>query len=363
MKIILFITGLGMGGAENLVINLADSYFEAGHEVKIIYAFKNQVVFTRNTGIEVISLNVNHYWDFLGACYRFQKIIRKFKPDVIHSHMYHANILARLSRPFYKVNRLISTAHSINEGGKLRMLFYRATDLFADVTTNVSQEAVDSFIMKGAVKRNKIKVVENGIDTNKFVFSSDARLNYRRNLQVNSHHKVILAIGSLREAKDYPNLLHAIKSIHVKRDDIQLKIIGHGPLLSELKQLVSELQLDEVVEFLGVSFNIPEYLSSCDCFVLSSCYEGFGLVVAEAMSCERPVVATDCGGVREVIGESGFLVRKQDNAQLAKAIENVLNMSDIGLKEMTVNSRSRVIEKFSLDLTASKYLKLYKVNN
>ncbi|MDO6542474.1 glycosyltransferase [Photobacterium sanguinicancri] len=360
MKVVLFITGLGMGGAENLVVNLADNYSNKGYDVTIIYAFKEQLVFPKNKNIDIFSLGVTTYWDFVSACYHFRTIVNRIKPDVVHSHMFHANILARLMKPFCKYRRLINTAHSTNEGGRFRMFLYRVTDSLSDMMTNVSQEAVDVFIHKGAAKAKKIIAVENGIDTNEFTFSKNIRDAYRAQLHLSNDDKLILAIGSLRAAKDYPNLLNALALLKDKHENIKLIIIGDGPLKYDLGCLVDKLKLGDIVEFLGVRYDIPEFLSACDVFVLSSYYEGFGLVVAEAMSCERAVVATDCGGVKEVVGTCGILVEKSNYNELANLLSQAIELSDTALEKIGVDSRNRIINNFSIESTANNYIELYK---
>lgn len=359
MKIAFFITGLGMGGAENLVVNLADYYHDNGHKVIIIYAYGNCTVKPKSSMVKLYPLNIKSYFDILSASCKFKHIIDEFSPDVVHSHMYHANIFSRFLRLFTNIKYLINTAHSVNEGGKWRMLAYRFTHFLTDKMTNVSKEASLAFVEKKAVRSNDILSIENGIDTNRFVFCEESRQEIRSQLRVNENTKIILAIGSLRKAKDYPNLLYAIHILSKKRMDFKLFIIGSGSLLEDLKLLSSKLEIDDVVEFLGIKNDVEKYLSASDIFVLSSSFEGFGLVVAEAMSCERPVVATDCGGVREVVGDCGLLIEPGNFKLLSHAIEKVMDFSIDEMDCIGKCSRERVLNNFSLELTAKKYMDLY----
>ncbi|WP_181317579.1 glycosyltransferase [Photobacterium kishitanii] len=358
MKILLVITGLGMGGAENLVVNLADKYVEQGHEVVIAYAFGDAVVTPKNENIQLVSLGVSSYSDFFSAYFKLRALVTKFQPDVIHSHMIHANLLARLVRLTTKVPRLVCTAHSINEGGCLRMLAYRMTDNLVDISTNVSQEAADKFIELGAAPAKKMKAVLNGIDTNTFMFSADKRIKYRKQFCLNDD-KLIVAVGSLNLPKDYPNLLNAISIVVANKLNVKVKVIGDGPLKDNLLQLVDELNLADVVEFVGISRDVSGIMSASDLFVLSSSFEGFGLVVAEAMACERPVVATDCGGVKEVVGSIGKLVAPENSDDLAKGIIEVLNKPEQELQQLGKQGRQRILNKYSLDYVVEQYMNLY----
>ncbi|PTB32418.1 glycosyltransferase [Photobacterium phosphoreum] len=359
MKILLVITGLGMGGAENLVVNLADKYVEQGHEVVIAYAFGDAVVTPKNKNIKLVSLGVSSYNDFFSAYFKLRTLVKKFQPDVIHSHMIHANLLARLVRLTTKIPRLVCTAHSTNEGGPIRMFAYKMTDKLADIMTNVSEEATNKFIELGAVTDKKITTVLNGIDTNIFIFDIEKRIKYRKQFKIDDNDKLIVAVGSLNLPKDYPNLLNAISIIVANKLNVKIKIIGDGPLKDDLLQLVEELNLTEIVEFVGISRDVPGMMSASDLFVLSSSFEGFGLVVAEAMSCERPVVVTDCGGVKEVVGDIGKLVVPENSDDLAKGIIEVLGKSEQELQQLGTQGRQRILDEYSLDYVVEKYMDLY----
>lgn len=154
MKILLVITGLGMGGAERQVCDLADKLASRGYQVKIAYILQPVIVQPKSENIELIWLGGKKSpLSMLKAFINLIKLISKYQPDVVHSHMYHANILSRLAKVFTKLPRLVCTAHNTNEGGKLRMLSYRLTDFLADEFTNVSQETVDAFEQKSCTSR------------------------------------------------------------------------------------------------------------------------------------------------------------------------------------------------------------------
>lgn len=148
MKILYVISGLGVGGAEKVVTSLADSFAANGHEVVIVYLTGEALIKPSNESIQLIGLNVQSAWDMVKAYSHLRVLIKSFRPDVVHSHMVHSNILCRLLRLTIFVPKIISTAHSSNEGGRLRMLAYRLTDFLTDISTNVSGEAVEAFVEK-----------------------------------------------------------------------------------------------------------------------------------------------------------------------------------------------------------------------
>ncbi|WP_338365368.1 glycosyltransferase [uncultured Pseudoalteromonas sp.] len=362
MKILLVITGLGMGGAEHVVVNMADELLKKGYEVKIVYLTGSALVLPKNNNIEVIPLNITSAKSFVTSYFKLRNIVKCFKPDVIHSHMVHANILTRCLRLSLKVKKIISTSHSNNEGGKARMLAYRITDKLADISTNVSEDAVNESIRRGAVAKGRMISIPNGIDTETFCFSDEARSKIRAELKVDSK-KVLLAVGRLTEAKDYPNLLNAIKLLKKQRTDFKLFIVGDGPLKRGLENKLEELSLKEHVELLGLRNDIPALMSAADLFVLSSAWEGFGLVAAEAMACERLVVATDCGGVAQVISPYGVLVKPMDSVSLSNAMNNSMNISSDESARIGSLSRSHIISNYSLIKNIESYERLYNSPN
>lgn len=361
MNLAFLITGLGMGGAERQVLALADQFSAMGHKVLVIFLSGESAISPSRADVKVIGIGMKKTpRSFLFSLIMVKKLLLNFHPDVVHSHMVHANIFARLLRLICKIPRLICTAHSINEGGCLRMLGYRLTDGLADLSTNVSQEAVQAFLASGAAKSGRMIAMYNGIDENEFKFSASARYRTRQELGVDDDMPLLLAVGRLIEAKDYPNLLHAFARVSVIYPGSRLAIVGVGSLLLELQALSFELGVSSRVLFLGLRRDIPALMSASDLFVLSSAWEGFGLVVAEAMACKRMVVATDCGGVREVMGDTGILVPPRNPSALSEAIELTLKLSETDRDSRGEAARLRVVNNYTLSKVAGRWLELYR---
>lgn len=357
----LIITGLGMGGAERQVCDLADQFANKGHSVLLVSMTGETINRPQSLKIDVVELNMAKTpIGFIKAYWQARQLIKQFNPDVVHSHMVHANIFARLLRLTAPIKKLICTAHSSNEGGWLRMLAYRLTDRLCDISTNVSQDAVDISVKRGAAPAERIISMHNGIDTTRFTFNSKCRITKRKQLKIADDTPLIFAVGRLTDAKDYPNLLNAFRQLPEELNHAQVVIIGVGEEQAKIDALVEKLGLNERVHFLGLQRNIHEWMSAADIFVLSSAWEGFGLVVAEAMACERVVVATDCGGVKEVVGNAGILVPPKDSEALAAGIIEGLSLSPLVKQQLGRQARERVLKLFSLDAVTEKWIELYK---
>lgn len=363
MRILFIITGLGVGGAEKVVTSLADELSNQGHKLVIAYLKGEALVTPNNKNIQLVNLNLDTPKNLISSSIKLRKLIIDFKPDVVHSHLVHANILSRLIRIITPIPKLISSAHNINEGSYSRIMAYRMTDKLADISTNVSQEAVNAFVDQRAVMQGRMINLHNSVSTEEFTFSNPTRTRLRDELKVDSNTQLLLAVGRLNEEKDYPNLLTAFSYLLESTIDICLAIVGDGPLKSELRHLSKLLGIDNKVLFLGIRRDIPALMSASDIFVLSSAREGFGLVVAEAMSCKRVVVATDCGGVREVVGNNGFLVPPKNSLALAESIKTALNLTYNEKIKLGDEARKRIIDNYSLASATMKWLSLYQMPN
>ncbi|SSV33240.1 glycosyltransferase [Acinetobacter nosocomialis] len=355
MNILYLITGLGGGGAEKVVVDLADQMHLRGHRVKIAYLKGEVIVKPQSADIELICLELNRITQMRHAFKKFKSIIKQFKPDVVHAHMVHANIFARLVRKFIGFPRLICTAHNSNEGGRMRMMLYRFTDILSDLNTNVSHEATLKFVELKAFNENA-KTVYNGIDLNKF----NRKANLCRYDFVHENQKFLLAVGRFNEQKDYPNLLDAIYTLKNKfKLDFKLIIAGDGELRFNIENKINLLGLNQDVILLGRRNDIADLMSVADLFVLPSAWEGFGLVVAEAMACECFVVATDCGGVKEVLGGHGLLVEPRNSDQLADALNTALQLDRKTKDVHTQQALLYVKQNFDLQKIIKQWLDIY----
>ena len=269
-------------------------------------------------------------------------------------------MLARLLRLSLSVPFVITSSHTMDEDddGRFRMLAYRLTERLTDLTTNVSHGAVENFIRMKAASPNRILTVHNGIDTAAFAFTAEGRARTRAELGLREDDVALLSVGRICMQKDHANLISAFELL--RREHLaQLFIVGDGPLRADMEAEVRRRKLG-AVSFLGARRDIVHLMSACDVFVLSSAIESFGLVVAEAMACERVVVATDSGGVREVLGGEGVLVPPRDPAALAAGIASALALSAQERRDLGARARQRVARLYSIDAAIAQWLEIYR---
>jgi glycosyltransferase involved in cell wall biosynthesis len=216
------------------------------------------------------------------------------------------------------------------------------------------------FELKKIAKKGTMEVVYNGIRTSKFLFSQIERNCKRESLSVPDSCYMILSVGRLVEQKNHKLLLSAIKEVVDMGFVIRLYLVGDGPLRQFLEDRAQELEIENQVFFMPSQKDISSFLCACDVFVLPSSWEGFGLVVTEAMACERKIVATNCGGVEEVLGDVGWLVDRDNLDALVKGILSALNLSKSASQILGKRARKRVLEKFSIEQSGKSYLSMYR---
>jgi glycosyltransferase involved in cell wall biosynthesis len=360
MRIVYLLNSLGVGGAERQALGIAERMAGCGHEVAIL-TLRNRVPEEWKTYLAVHRLNMRRSApSFAAGLLPARRFLCGFRPDLIHSHSFHANIFARLLKVLYPRAAVVSTIHTEWERGWGRMSACRMTDALACKTAFVSQAAADRFVRLGVVPIRKCAVIPNGIDAAGFTPDTSRREAVRARMEAKSAF-VWLAAGRIVPAKDYPNLLRAFAILQRSRSEARLWIAGEpvGAEGAGVAALAEELGLGRAVRFLGLRRDLPELLDAADGFVMSSAWEGMPLALAEAMAMEKNVVAIDVGGVRELVGECGLMVAPRDAAALAAAMARVME-EPIGVRVSQGRAaRRRMVEKFDIEQRVSEWKALY----
>jgi glycosyltransferase involved in cell wall biosynthesis len=361
LRILFVLTGLAYGGAETQLVRLATRLKSRGWEVSVVSLMppKAYVEDLEAAGIPVFSLGIRRKLPDLGPVLRFARIIRKWRPDIVHSHMVHANLLARIVRFLAPIPVLICSARNIDEGGRFREVLYRLTDSLCDLTTQVSHAGLERYVRMGAVPRHKIRYIPNGVDTERFKPNLEDRLKFRKELGVDGF--VWLAVGRFDPPKDYPTMFQAFARVVHKHSNTILLIAGDGPLRKTMENLARELGIEKRTKFLGIRRDIPQLMNAADAYVMSSSWEGMPNVLLEASATGLPIVATDVGGNREIVldGVTGFLVPPRNPEALARTMLRIMDLSDEERKEMGKRARKHIEVKFNLDRVVDLWEILY----
>jgi glycosyltransferase involved in cell wall biosynthesis len=364
VRILFLSTSMGMGGADQQLLSAARELRARGHDIMIVSLtpLGAMGIEARAEGFRAESLGMARGVPDPRGLVRLVRLVRGWRPDVIHSHMVHANLLARVLRVLAPVPALVSTIHNITEGGALLMAGYRASNALVDHMTIISQAAAARFIRDRIVPSRLLTVIPNGVDPRPFArVAPETRAALRRSLELGDEF-VWLAVGRFELAKDYPNMLRAFASVRERQPGALLLLVGEGALQAEAEALTHTLGLTPAVRFLGVRRDVPDVMRAADGYVMSSAWEGMPMVLLEAAAAGLPIVTTNVGGTGEVVadGSSGFLAPARDPAALAAAMTRLMALPEADRRAMGEQGRERVMSRFSLVRVVERWEALYR---
>jgi glycosyltransferase involved in cell wall biosynthesis len=364
VKILLLSTSMGMGGADQQLLSAATGLRDRGHEVRIVSLtpLGEMGARARAAGLATESLGMQRGIADPRGLTRLVRLVRAWRPAVLHSHMLHANLMARAVRLFAPVPAVVSTIHNIYEGGRLRMLGYRLTNGLVDHVTIISQAAADRFVREGIVPASLLEVVPNGVDTERYQsVPPGTRARLRQSIGLGAEF-AWLAVGRFEAAKDYPNMLRAFARVREQQPGAVLLLVGRGSLQAGTEALAAALGLEGQVRFVGTREDVPEFMTVADGYVMSSAWEGMPMVLLEAAAAGLPIVATRVGGNEEVIrdGNTGFLAPPGDDGALGAAMLRLMALPETERRAMGAHGHDHVRQHYGLGRVVDRYEAVYR---
>ena len=353
-RILFLTTSLKIGGAETQVKHLACAFSRRGFRVCVVSMLEPSA-YTRELkacDIEVHSMNLTKGRATPSALFALAKIINRFNPDVVHSHMIHANLLARATRAICKIDRLVCTAHGEIEGGPALMALYRLSDGLDDVFTHVSKRGIERFEEAGAVARKRMLHIDNALD-----FTKQERCLTKANIEFSKagENFIWLAAGRLCEAKDFETLIDAMAA----HQNAHLFIAGEGEKRGALEARIARHGLQERVHLLGLREDLAALMRCANAFVLSSKNEGLPMVLLEAARARLPALVTNVGDAR-VLADARFVVPKQNAKALAKKMQEMATLSEKERRALGEAAYAKARDRFSLSKIVSLWETIYE---
>ena len=353
---------LKTGGAERVIADIVEGLDRKRFEARVWCLARGGETADEllEKGVEVRILGIWSYHNPLNII-RLSRLLKKEKPDIVHTHGYFASVIGRLAAKKAGLPIIITHVHSTYWEYKKRHLLIERYLSRCTHRIICCSEAVKNFVTgHEKIKEDKTVVIYNGVDEERFLPVQDA-WPPRARLGIDRESPVVGTVSSLTPHKGQKYLIQAAAKIREKYPATRFLIVGDGPLRRSLEEQALELSLQSSLIFTGARRDIPDLLSLMDIFVLpSSSREGLGIAIIEAMAMEKPTVATDIGGIPEVVqdGETGLLVRPGDSAALAKAIIELIDNPDRA-KAMGKKGRNRFAQKFTRKTMLSKIEDLY----
>ena len=363
IRIVHIITGLGSGGAENMLYKLLkhsnqDQYH---HEVislmdKGIYGDKIEKL-----GIKVHCLNLNKK-NVIPSLVKAKEIVEG--ADVVDTWLYHADLFGFVvAKVMARKNLIWNIRHSnldkdANRARTLRIVRLNARlSRYVDAITYNSHKAKVNHIQIGYTGK-QVTVIPNGFELDHFRYCPRMRTEIRNELGI-MNEKVIITVGRWDIQKDYYTLMRALHILRKKHRDFKMVMVGPNLDLNnlELVDLINKYDLESHVMLLGRRNDVPGLLSAADIYVSSSLGESFSNAIGEAMACELPCVVTDVGDSKLIVGETGVVVGAQDCKALAAGLLSAMSKKD----ERCSSARKRVISNYDIISVAQRFRELWRL--
>jgi glycosyltransferase involved in cell wall biosynthesis len=358
-SLVLHLPDLSGGGIERLLLDLAPLFVAAGLKVTFLLGADTGVLQSQiPAGVEVVSLNAPRQ---LMSLIPITRYLRRTRPDLLVVNTEHPAILSLWARRIARSRtRVVVCQHNTlssqgtRPGWQFRMLPGLARRFFpwADRIVAVSAGVADDLAVHCGIPRDHIDVIYNGVVGSDFARKRAAPLEHR---WFREGIPVIVAAGRFVHQKDFATLMTAFARV-VRAREARLVLLGDGPLRGTLIALAESLGIAEYTDMPGFCVNPVPFLNAASVVVLSSRYEGFGMVLAEALACGTSVVSTDCPhGPAEILdhGRYGRLTPVGDAEALAEAILATLGSP---LPRDVLAARGNV---FSVTSAAERYLTLF----
>lgn len=350
MKILHIIPTLRMGGAEKMLIDTLEEMARQGVECELIVLTNEKHYFEEKLlelGIIIYYASSKSIYDFKNIVF-IKKIIKHGRYDCIHTHLFSAQLFTAIANRIAKRKvPLITTEHSTNNRRRENKIFYyldswmyKQYNQIIAITEGTRSELVNYL----EDTKTKTVVIYNGIQFSHYEHAEVKEKAW----ETIENEIVVVMVASMRTEKDHKTL---IRASHLLPKNYRIVFVGDGECEEEIKSYAGKYGRETIV-FLGARLDVPAILKSSDIFVLSSKWEGFGLVVVEAAVTGLPVVASNVSGLKEIVQNvSGLLFEPGNEYDLAEKIQKTTHLipqNDI-----------KYLEKYHIKNMVFNYIKLY----
>ncbi|MCG6552841.1 MAG: glycosyltransferase [Candidatus Magnetominusculus sp. LBB02] len=357
-RVLHLITGMEVGGAENMLLRLAPCMEEAfENRVCVIQGRGPLAARLEAAGAAVTYLDLKSMFD-LRPILRFRRLVKEFKPDIVVTYLIHADLFGRIFGRAFGIRKIVC----YQRGALLNWEFLRKVDRLT--TALVSKYIVQTETAKEElaatlnIAKQKIAVVGNAVDLETFNFHIDTAAK-KRELGLNPDNKNIVCVGNLREGKGHLYLLEGFEALFRDFPRVNLLIVGDGQRKKDLLSQAGSFTSKANIHFLGNRDDVLEILKISDIFVLPTLYEGMSNAIMEAMASKVVVITTDIAVNAELTGGTAVLVTVKNAGAITMAMRMLLE-DDALRNDFVERAYDKVSSQYSLDIIVQKYTALLK---
>jgi glycosyltransferase involved in cell wall biosynthesis len=369
IKVLHLITGLGVGGAETMLVKLLGGLDRQHFSSSVVSMTGTGAMGPRiaDFGIPVHSLGLQRGLPRAGAVPRLVRLIRDFRPDVLQCWMYHADVLGFLAARIARVPKLVwnircSDLDFPTTSRSLRAVFaaHGLLSRFTDATVVNSMAGMEFHRSHGHLPK-RWELIENGFDVTRFRADNALRAHGRNKLGLGENDIAIGMVARFDRYKDHATFIESAKILAKQQPSAIFILAGKG-MTTENEVIAAHLRAANLVSrtrLLGEYEDTAQLLPCLDIATLCSYTEGFPNAVGEAMSCELPCVATDVGDSARLLGNTGRVVPPRDPQAVAQCWSELIALGAEGRGLLGLAARKRIQEQFSLESIVDAYARLY----
>ena len=359
IRIVFCITELDVGGAERALVTLATGLDPEQFSPTVICLGPEAALCEplREAGIDVHCLNAKSIFN-VDILFRLIGLLRKLKPQILQTFLFHANILGRIAGWFAGVKYVLSGIRVAEKRSRWYLRIDRWTNFLVTKNVCVSQAVANFTIQEGGIRAEKVCVIPNGVDIERF--DEATPLDLMAEFGIPKDASVMVFVGRLDPQKGIRVLMEALPNILREFPIAHFLFVGEGGERPWLEQQIAELDVGSRIHLVGFRGDIPAILKASNLLVLPSLWEGMPNVLLEAMAAALPVVATDVQGVSEVLqdGKLGVIVPPCEADELTAGIRSLLQSSD-HRNTLSNSSYLHVKANFTTRKMICKYADLY----
>jgi glycosyltransferase involved in cell wall biosynthesis len=365
IRIALCITELDAGGAERCLTELA-TRIDRSRFAPVVYCLGPPPVREDASclpalmagGVEVHCLGGRGVWQFPVVAHRLKRLLAAQEPQIIQTFLFHANVLGRIVARRTGVKRVVAGIRVAERGARWHLLLDRLTQAWVDRYVCVSQAVADFSAAQLDLPVEKLVVIPNGIDLDKYPARQPADV---RAFGIGANRRAITFVGRLERQKGVEWLIETAPLWLARLPDCDLLLVGEGPLRASLGAAARAAGIADRVRFAGWRSDVPEILAASALLVLPSVWEGMPNVVLEAMASRLPVVASDVEGVRELLGPGAAqqtVCYGDTQALIDKLVSPMLDRALSGA--LGIENRRRAEETFGMSRMVRAYEDLWE---